>query len=88
MREIFAEQSASFEPETVELLYRAFEDACIIAEADANLSGGRENSEATRQLLARHIIELAKDGERDATRLTCGSVEALAHAVRRPPGCG
>jgi hypothetical protein len=87
MKEILGEYSISFEPEVVEILAHAFEDACIVADAEAFLtSTEEENLAATRRVLARRIIDLAIDGERDPTRLTVRSLEYLARARRQTGG--
>jgi hypothetical protein len=87
MKEILGEYSISFEPEVVEILAHAFEDACIVADAEALLtSTEEENLAATRRVLARRIIDLAIDGERDPTRLTVRSLEYLARARRQTDG--
>jgi hypothetical protein len=85
MKKYLADQGVSFPPEVVKILEDAFEDACIIADAEALVTGTEADVAAVRQLLARRIIELAKEGERDTTRLVVKSLEDLALAMKTSP---
>ncbi len=80
---IFQDQGASFSPETLDVMTRAFEDA--VDTLPFPVAAGRV------QALARHVIDIAAQGERDAERLKERALRALAadgHEERqrtRPP---
>ena len=61
--------STSFDPETIAVLVAAYEDAI------------KGQSPAAREIIAKHIIELASEGERDPYKLCQG---ALALSMRSP----
>lgn len=61
--------STSFDPETIAVLVAAYEDAI------------KGQSLAAREIIAKHIIELASEGERDPYKLCQG---ALALSIRSP----
>ena len=74
-----------FAPDAVSTLIAAFDGTwqSIIA-SGAKLSGLQ--SELTRELLAKHIIEHARQGELDECRLRDGALLHLARSnLRRPP---
>ncbi len=74
-----------FAPDAVSTLIAAFDGTwqSIIA-SGAKLSGLQ--SELTRELLAKHIIEHARQGELDECRLRDGALRHLAQSnLRRPP---
>ena len=74
-----------FAPDAVSTLIAAFDGAwqSIIA-SGARLSG--QQSELTRELLAKYIIEQARQGELDECRLRDGALLHLAGSnLRRPP---
>jgi hypothetical protein len=63
-------QHSAFEPERIELMSAAFEQACrelSLAEAEG----------PQRELLARKIIECAQTGERDRARLCDCALKAM-----------
>ena len=63
------DEPAAFTPDIIRVLGSAFDDAWL--SALANQSGFRiEGYErAVREVLARHILDMAKKGERDPQRL-------------------
>ena len=74
-----------FAPDAVSTLIAAFDGAwqSIIA-SGARLSG--QQSELTRELLAKYIIEQARQGELDECRLRDGALLHLAGSnLRLPP---
>jgi hypothetical protein len=74
-----------FAPDAVSTLIAAFDGAwqSIIA-SGAKLSG--QQRELMRELLAKHIIEHARQGELDECRLRDGALLHLARSnLRRPP---
>jgi hypothetical protein len=58
-----------FDPDTIAVLTAAYEDAI------------KGQSTTAREIIAKHIIELASEGERDPYKLCQG---ALALSMRRP----
>ena len=73
-----------FAPDAVRTLIAAFDGAwqSIIA-SGAKLSG--QQSELTRELLAKYIIAQARQGELDQCRLRDGALLHLARSNLRPP---
>jgi hypothetical protein len=73
-------RDAAFDSETTGLLGSAFEAAWERTKADRGLADdGR--AAVVRELLAKHIIELARRGERDHDRLVEGALEYLAQST-------
>jgi hypothetical protein len=72
----FNEQpSATFNPETLRILAGALDDAWLRVNAGTCLNG---SADATRTVLAKHIIALATQGERRRQRLTDGALQRLS----------
>jgi hypothetical protein len=70
-------RSTAFDPDVVQILSRALDDAWEIVLADKigfKLNG---NAEAVRDVLAKHIVDLALRGERDGQRLINGALNLL-----------
>lgn len=67
-------RGASFSPETLAVMTRVFEDA--VDTLPFPVAAGRV------QALARHIVEIAAQGERDAERLKARALAALAAGGR------
>jgi hypothetical protein len=78
---IFAlRRDAAFDSETTGLLGSAFEAAWERMKTDRGLADdGR--AAVVRELLAKHIIELGRRGERDHDRLVEGALEYLARST-------
>ena len=76
----FAENRA-FDPETVHLLAAAFENAWKSLTARGDRFADPLKAAHSRDVLAKHIIELAQRGERDSIRLCDG---ALAYLREQP----
>ena len=55
-------ENSAFDPETIASMGRAFEDACRVL-------GLAASDDTLRELVAKKIIELAQQGERNAERL-------------------
>jgi hypothetical protein len=74
-----------FAPDAVRTLIAAFDGAWqSITASGARLS--HRQSELTRELLAKYIIEQARQGELDQCRLRDGALLHLAQSnLRRPP---
>ncbi|HEY6257348.1 MAG TPA: hypothetical protein VIY51_16315 [Xanthobacteraceae bacterium] len=71
--------SAAFDSETARLLGLAFEAAWQTAKKSFSALPGDADAASERELLAKSIIEMAKQGERDHDRLV---ENALAHLAR------
>ena len=76
MRDLLAEYRAWFEPDEVQILVAAFDKAWETVQA-SGMVYAQANAEAVRAILAKHIIEAAKQGERDHARLRDGALLAL-----------
>jgi hypothetical protein len=86
MRNLLAEYPAWFEPDEVQILVGAFDKAWETVQA-TGVVYAEAKADAVRTILAKHIIEAAKQGERDHTRLRDGALLALAQSNLRnsPP---
>jgi hypothetical protein len=69
----------AFDPETIRILSVAFEDACQSLSGDRIVLG--PDTDAMRDALARSIIDVAADGERDRCRLRDEALARLARAL-------
>jgi hypothetical protein len=88
MRKFIKAFGAVFDPPTVRILIGAFDNAW-----DSLLKSGApfaaENyAERAREILAKHIIEAAKDGERDQHKLSEGALLRLARTNLNKPSGG
>ena len=74
-----------FAPDAVRTLIAAFDGAWqSISASGTKLSG--PHREATREILAKYIIEQAREGELDQVRLRDGALRRLAQSnLRYPP---
>jgi hypothetical protein len=63
-------QNSAFQPEMIEVMTGAFEDAC-------DKLGLANRTDALRDLVARKIIEVAQTGERDRGRIAARTIEAI-----------
>ncbi len=68
------EPGASFNPATLRVLAGALDDAWLRVDAGAYLNG---SAAAARTLLAKHILVMATQGERNRQRLTDGALRRL-----------
>ena len=75
--------SQLFDPATCKALGLAFDTAWqrLLLSGSALASSGY--ADATREALAMHIIDLAKDGERDMNRLRDNAVAFVTAALQR-----
>ena len=70
-----SEQSTTFNPETLRRLGSALDDAWqLLLEVRVHLNG---SGDAIRTILAKHIITMAQQGERDPQRLIEGASARL-----------
>ena len=74
----FADSASAFDPQTVKILVGAFDDAWAKLIASGAPFGQTDYTETAREILAKQIIDLAKEGERDQTRLTEGALLKLS----------
>jgi hypothetical protein len=75
---------AAFDPETVRALGVALDNAWRSLQRTGVYFTSRGHAEATRESLARHIIEQAKGGERDLDRLREDALHNLAQSSISP----
>ena len=69
-----------FDPEAINILVGAFDDAWQSLTASGAPFAEERYRDNARLILAKHIIELARLGERDKRRLTEGALLELAHS--------
>jgi hypothetical protein len=86
MRRLLAEHLGEFDQvfdaEDMQILGAAFDKAWEAVQASIY---PEDKVELVRAILAKHIIAVAKDGERDHSRLRDGALLALAQSnLRRP----
>ena len=67
-------QSTSFDPQTLVVLETAFDEAWLTLKAIGNTTVRADE-------LARSVLRLAMDGERDPVRLHDGALKGLVHAA-------
>ena len=67
--------ASSFDPETLSLLSRVFDEAWI--ETQVMLGNKPLNATAVRSALAKRIMAAAKGGERDPARLKLTALQAF-----------
>ena len=77
MRAYLKDHPTAFDPETVGVLSGALDDAWRQVEADKATYKVDGHAEATRETLAKHIVDMAKRGERDPQRLILGALARL-----------
>jgi hypothetical protein len=68
--------NAAFDPDTITLLASAFDTAWDTLKKSGSAFAADDRAASTREMLAKRIIEMGKDGERDPQRLVD---DALAH---------
>jgi hypothetical protein len=69
--------SGAFDPEDVRILAAAFDKAWGSIQA----SGAMVDAKAAQYMIAKHILDAAKQGERDERRLHDGALVALTQAA-------
>ena len=70
--------NAAFDPETVRLFALALDTAWDTLQTSGSPLAADDQAAATRDVLAKRIIELGKQGERDPQRLAAGALAHLA----------
>ena len=74
------ESDGFFDPEATKILTAAFDTAWQMLKTSGNVLAADYRSVSTRDLLAKRIIEVARQGERDPIRLVD---DALSYLVSR-----
>jgi hypothetical protein len=74
---------AAFDADDVRILSLAFDKAWEAIQVSGARYETDAHAEAARHIIAKHIIEAAKGGERDQHRLRDGALVALAQANLR-----
>ena len=65
----------AFDPETIDIMIRALDDAWERVQAGGTRLDGQAG--AARTVLAKHIVDMVKQGERDRQRLIEGALLRL-----------
>jgi hypothetical protein len=91
IKTLLAAETAAFDPQVVRIITVAFEEAWeLLTQADSTLA--KRRPAATRERLAKRIIELARHGERDPRRLRDSAVlfitQSSLKSLPRRPGSG
>jgi hypothetical protein len=79
------EAGAAFDPDTVHILIGAFDDAWASLLNSGAPFAAENHSETARDILAKHIIEAAKKGERDQHKLSEDALLQLARPNLKKP---
>jgi hypothetical protein len=70
-------EQTDFDYETAALLARAFDETWDIMKKAGGPLVGKDYAASTRTLLAKHIVDMAMQGERDLDRLIDGALARL-----------
>jgi hypothetical protein len=73
----------AFDPDEIRILVAAFDKAWESVQASGAIFDTDAKTQLARAILAKHIIEAAKQGERDQGRLRYGALVALAQSNLR-----
>ncbi len=71
-------EQVNFDYDTTRLLTEAFDEAWEIMKVAGGPLVEEDQAPSTRTLLAKHIVDLALQGERDLDRLIDGALDCLA----------
>ncbi len=77
MRKFIEGAGAAFDPPIVRILMGAFDDAWASLQNSGAPFAAENYAERAREILAKHIIEAAKNGERDQHKLSEGALLQL-----------
>jgi hypothetical protein len=77
LRQYLMDHPGAFDPETISILSGALDDAWQMVGADKAAFRMDGHPEGARNALAKHIVDIAKQGERDRQRLIEGALAAL-----------
>jgi hypothetical protein len=81
----FIPSDASFDPETVNLLSDAFEHAWHKVQTSGNRLARPGCANMMREVMAKHIFNLAEHGERDESKLSNSAFHFLPRTTRLTP---
>jgi hypothetical protein len=71
---------SAFDPEIIETLVAAYEDAWQKIERSGSAFASPRYRRAAKEIVAKRIIEMAQRGEREPTHLADDAVAYLAHS--------
>jgi hypothetical protein len=74
---------AVFDPNEVRVLTEAFDQAWQLMEASGAKFENDSHAEEVREVLAKHIIEAARQGERDSQRLIEAALVGYTQVLQR-----
>ena len=74
----FIPSNTAFDPETINILSTAFESAWHRIETSNSPAARPAYAFAMREVVARHIIDMAQSGQREPIKLSESAVEFLA----------
>jgi len=77
MLRFLRDHPAAFDPETIDVLSDALDQAWRQVEADKDTYKIDGHAQDARNVLARSIVDMAKQGERDPQRLISGALAQL-----------
>jgi hypothetical protein len=77
--------NASFDPETVNLLSDAFEQAWRKVQTSGNRLARPAYANMMREVMAKHIFNLAEHGERDESKLSNSAFQFSPRTTRLMP---
>jgi hypothetical protein len=77
MKQYLHDHPEAFDPDTVHILSGALDDAWQVVESNKPAFKMDGSPEGARQALAKHIVDIAKEGERDPQRLIEGALTRL-----------
>ena len=80
MRGYLKEHSGAFDPHEIRILVAAFDKAWESVQASGAIFDTDAKTQLARAILAKHIIEAAKQGERDQGRLRDGALLQYAQS--------
>jgi hypothetical protein len=78
----FVEPKTAFDPETIQLLASAFEDAWARLQKSGSRLTRPGYSRGMREIIAKHIIEMAQQGEKDPHKLAADTISFVAANYR------
>jgi hypothetical protein len=70
-------EQTDFDYETAGILTTAFDEVWVIMKSAGGPLVGEDHAASTRTLLAKHIVDMAMQGERDLDRLVDGALGRL-----------
>ena len=71
------DEPAAFDPNTIRILSRALDDAWQAVQANKTTFKMDDHRNGAREALAKHIVDMAKKGERNPQRLIEGALSRL-----------